>query len=211
VRQRGSTLVELLVAAAIAVLIAAAFWSLSQGARAFGVRSATTQFDAALAYAQTLAANSGNGATMVFERRVSADRSTVPGFVLTVYSGRPTSAGALRPSSLAPITSNGDISEAKLGSVPFTIFLNSAGHASGMRAAVMTGTVIATDPGCPAGENSVTLTLSDPRTSDTRAIPCNGAVAGSPVSIGTVAPESSAAISPTPAPTTNPTATPSPT
>jgi hypothetical protein len=79
---------------------------------------------------------------------------------------------------MAPMTSSGDVREAKLGSVPFTIFLDSAGHAAGMSGAVSPGTALAGDPGCPAGEVSLTLTFDDPRTSTTRSIPCGSPVAG---------------------------------
>lgn len=204
--ERGTTLVEVLIAAAIVALIAAAFFMLSQGARAFGMRSAAEQFDAELSYAQALAAASGNGSTIVFDRRLGPGGSVLPGFILTVYSGRPTAAGAMRKAPTAPMQSAGDVSEAGLGEVPFTIFLNGAGHASGM--AGVAGAVLASDPGCPPGESRVVLTFSDPQSSYTRTIPCNAAVAGAPVTIGTVAPAATA-VSP-PAPVPSPTAAPVP-
>lgn len=178
VRQRGTGLIELVIAAAIAVLIAAAFWALPQGARSFGAASAASQFDSAIAYAQALAATSGNGATIVFDRRLPEAGSPLGGFTLTVYSGRPTAAGALKRAPMAPMTSTGDVQEAKLGSVPFTIFFDSAGHAGGMSGAVSPGTALARDPGCPAGETSLTLTFADPRTSSTRSVACGTPVAG---------------------------------
>ncbi len=161
------TLLELVVAVAIAVLAAVAFVALNQGERPYAARSSMQQFDAVLAYADTLAATSGNGATMVFSP--SGD-----GFVLTVYSGRPTSATALSEAHLAPLHAVGTVSEAKLGTVPFSVFLNGAGHASASSTAVAPGSIIASDPGCPAGETSVTLTFTDPRESVTRWIPCAG-------------------------------------
>jgi prepilin-type N-terminal cleavage/methylation domain-containing protein len=213
VRQRGTTLVELVIVVAIIAMIAAALWTLPQGARRNAMTSAASQFDAALAYAQALAASSGNGATMVFEERVSALGSPIPGFVLSVYSGRPTAAGALKAAPMPPMQSVGEVREAKLGNVPFTIFLNSAGHASGMIGKVNTAGVLASDPGCPAGESSIVLTFSDPRTSGTRSIACNNAIAGAPVAIGTVAPEPSAppVATPTPSPVPTPTPTQAPT
>jgi type II secretory pathway pseudopilin PulG len=180
-RQRGTTLLEVVLAAAIALTIAAAFFSLARGSRALGMRSALSQFDAALAYARALAAASGNGATLVFQRRTSADGTALPGFKLIVYSGRPAYAGALRSSSLPPIESGADVAETRLGSVPFTIFLNGAGHASAMSGAVSTGAEPASDPGCPAGESSVVLTFSDAHGSQLRSLPCDAAVGGTPV------------------------------
>lgn len=193
------------------VIAAIAFWSMSQGARSFGARSAADRFDAALAYARALAANSGNGATLVFDQRRSADGSALPGFVLTIYSGRPTASGALSNAPAAPIESIADVREAKLGAVPFTIFLNSAGHASGTAGAVNVSTVIANDPGCPSGETSVVLTFSDPRSSATRAIACNSVSDGVPVAIGTVAPQAASSPSPSVTPTPSPTPPPTPT
>jgi type II secretory pathway pseudopilin PulG len=172
VQQRGATLLEVLLATAIAIMIGVAAFGFSAGARALGARSAVSQFDAALAYAHALAANSGNGATLVFNRRISTTGAPLRGFKLTIYSGRPTSAGALQPSSLAPLESQGDVSERLLGAVPFAIFLNGAGHASALGGTISRSTLIATDPGCPSGETSVVLIFADPRSSEVRRLPC---------------------------------------
>jgi hypothetical protein len=179
-RQRGTTLLEVVLAAAIGLLIAAVFVNLAEGSHAAGMRSALSQFDAALAYAKALAATSGNGATLVFERRIAAGGTALHGFKLTVYSGRPTGAGALQNSALPAIESGADVSEASLGGVPFTIFLNGAGHASAIRGATSTTGVLTSDPGCPAGESSVVLSFSDARGPVVRSLPCNAAVAGAP-------------------------------
>lgn len=181
--QRGMTLLEVVVVAGIAALLAMAALALAQGGRPFAARSAAVQFDAAFAYAQSLAANSGNGATLGF----SADGSS-GGFVLTVYSGRPTAAAAMQQAPMAPIRAAASLTEAKLGAVPFTVFLNSAAHGSAMRGTVSSGTVMSSDPGCPTGESAIKLTFGDGRDSEMRTIPCNTAVAGLPVGIGTVPP-----------------------
>ncbi len=179
-RQRGFTLVEVAVAAAILAVAAAAFCGLSQATRTFGARSAITQFDAALSYAQSLARSSGNGATLVFDKRTLADGSAAPGFVLRIYAGRPTAAGALTSASVPPIDSVATVSEPVLGSVPFTLFLNGSGHASGMSGKIEAGTVLGADPGCPAGEASITLAFSVPALTAARTLPCSQAVAGAP-------------------------------
>jgi hypothetical protein len=142
------------------------------------MRSAAAEFDAAIAYGRTIAATSGNGATLVFNRRLDANGSVTPGFVLTLYAGRPTTAGALQLARIAPVLSSGEVAEAKLGAVPFTLFLDSAGHVSGMSGAFVPGTVLATDPGCPSGASSLVLTFSDPHATDTRTLPCNVPVFG---------------------------------
>jgi type II secretory pathway pseudopilin PulG len=175
VSQRGTTLVELVIAVAIAVVFGVAVSSLAQGSRTYAKQSAVHQFDAAFAYAQSLAASSGNGSTMVFNTGT-----------LVVYSGRPTTATAMSASSIAPIALHADISEAVLGAPPFSVFINGAGHASASNGMVAPGTVIAGEPGCPPGEQSVTITFSDPQGSVTRSIPCNAPIAGAPATIGSV-------------------------
>lgn len=182
-RERGTTLLEVVIVLAIAVLLAAAGLALAKGSRPFAMRSAVSQFDGTLAYARALAADSGNGATLVFR-----PGSAGSGFMLIVYAGRPTSLSAMHQAPLAPVLATGDVSEAKLGRVPFTIFLDSAGHAGAMNGAVSPGTAIASDPGCPSGESAVVLTFSDARSSGVRTIACNTAVSGVPVSIPPVAP-----------------------
>lgn len=161
------------VAAAITILAAAALLSMSCGTRLFAARSAVQQFDAALAYAQALASAGGDGATIVFSQRKTGDGAVTDGFVLTVYSGRPTSANALQPASIPPLISVGDVAESKLGAPPFSVFLNASGHAGAARGAVSAGSVLASDPGCPPGEAGVTLVFRDPRAAVTRSIACN--------------------------------------
>lgn len=187
VRQRGTTLLEVMMVTAIAVLIAVAVFAWSQGARAFAMRSAVDQFDAVLADAQATAASSGNGATLVFDK--PAGSAAGSGFTLTLYSGRPSGSGAMRNAGVPPLQSASAVSEARLGGVPFTIFLNAAGHASGIAGAVSPSSAVTSDPGCPPGEDSIVLTFSDARSSAVRVLPCNAPVAGQPASIGTVAPE----------------------
>lgn len=152
-------MVEMVVVVAIVAAFTAACVALSQGARLLGTRSATQQFDAALAYATAFARASGTGATLLFEQRTGAGGARVPGFVL-------------RAGTLAPMSSAADVAETKLGSPPFSIVLDAAGHAIG----------------CPAGEGAMTLTFTDSRASDTRTIACSAAVAGAPDAIGTVPP-----------------------
>ncbi|HEY5257487.1 MAG TPA: type II secretion system protein [Candidatus Baltobacteraceae bacterium] len=83
--QRGFTLIEMVVVAAILALLATvAVISLAQ--RPGALESAVNGFDASLAAARAIAASSGNGATLVFAARTPA---SLPGYTLTVYRGRP--------------------------------------------------------------------------------------------------------------------------
>ncbi|MBV8490497.1 MAG: hypothetical protein JO199_08210, partial [Candidatus Eremiobacteraeota bacterium] len=67
--QRGSTLIELLVAVGAIVLLAVAGGVFLLGMRPGALAQATTDVDAALAAAHALASTSGNGATIVFSAR----------------------------------------------------------------------------------------------------------------------------------------------
>jgi prepilin-type N-terminal cleavage/methylation domain-containing protein len=176
VHQRGFTLIEVLIVAAIVITVAAMAFGMSNGARPIAMRSSVTQFDAALAYGKALAGTSGNGATLVVEPRVPE------GFSIDVYSGRPTTTNTLHPSGMATVAAEGNIAESTLGAPPLAIFINGAGHVS-MAEALANGTPapMASEPACPASGQWV-LTFSDGRgqTGDTRALPCTKAVGGSP-------------------------------
>jgi type II secretory pathway pseudopilin PulG len=158
--ERGFTLLEAAVVAGIISALAIAGLS-SMGPHAAAARAGANQFDAAVAFARSVASSSGNGATMVV-RQAS----------ITVMNGRPTSANALTAAGIPPFSIAATIAETAIGGAPFTIFFDSAGHASAMAGAVAIGDVVASDPGCPGGENNLTLTISDPRTSIARTLAC---------------------------------------
>ena len=142
-RQQGFTLVEVVLVAAI-VMVAAAVLGFAFGSRPLALRSSATQFDAALAYGKALAATGGNGATLVFE-------PAARGSTITLYQGRPTVAGALRPAAIPPFSLDADVREASLGSPPFALFLSGAGRASMAKiGAGATPAPLATEPACPA-------------------------------------------------------------
>lgn len=166
--QRGFTLIEVVVAAAIAALLVAAGAGVSAAMHPLGSRSAAAQFDAALDYARALAAQSPNGATLVVSARQVA-----------VYSGRPTSPGALVPAPLAPVSIEGaQAAEASLGAAPFALFVDGEGRVTAAAFQGATPAPMATPPPCPpAGAWSVTFT--DPRASAVRQLACN-APQGSP-------------------------------
>lgn len=161
------TLIEVTISAAIAILMAAAFFQMARGSRPLAASSAAAAFDAAIAFAKSIAATSGNGATLVFE-----PASPGPGYTVRIYSGRPDTGNALTPVSVPPISSQANVSEAVLGAPPFTVFLDGSGYASGQTGAVAPGSSQAADPGCPVGESALTLTFSDARSPLVRALPC---------------------------------------
>ncbi len=156
--QRGTTLIEvLLVAAILAMVSAIAFFS--AGSRLFETRSAATIFDAQLAHARAIAATNGGTATLSFAR--------APGGGGTVVSLTP--AGEVPPQAL-----RADISEAALGRPPFSIAVDAYGHA--------------TSPSpCPSA-GGYGLTFAAGPVSETRFLPCPVVAVGSPEPVGTVPP-----------------------
>jgi hypothetical protein len=162
------TLIEVAIAAAIAILMAAALFQLARGSRPFATASAASSFDAAIAFAKSVASTSGNGATLVFTPASPA------GFTLRIYSGRPTSSNALSISG-PRVSSEADVSEAVLGGPPFTIFFDGSGAASAQHGAVTPGEVQASDPGCPAGEPAVRLTFKTGSITAVRTLACQAA------------------------------------
>jgi prepilin-type N-terminal cleavage/methylation domain-containing protein len=171
VRQRGFSLVEVLVVSAIALTLVGFGAALTRASHPFAMRSASVQFDAAIAYARSLAATSGNGATIVFLPRTDAAGIALPGFTARVYVGRPDAVGPIRAAEIPPLQADGSITEASLGVPPFSVFIDSAGHASGMTGTVTTATYLAGDPGCP-GSGTMAFRLSGTRASATRTLPC---------------------------------------
>lgn len=157
------TLPEVLIAAAVSVLMAAALFSQAGGGRIFAARSAMDALQAELAHARAIAATSGNGATLVFS---SAPR----GFSMRLYRGRPNAAGAMT-SAAPPLDAAADIREQALGVPPFTLFFDGAGHASAMAGAAG-GSTLASDPGCPDSDGAVNLRLSDGRLNTGLALAC---------------------------------------
>jgi prepilin-type N-terminal cleavage/methylation domain-containing protein len=178
--QRGYTLVEILVVAAIVVTMAAFGFAMAQGAHAFAMRSAAGQFDAAVAYARSVAADSGNGATIVFTPHVDSSGTALGGFAARLYAGRPNAGGPIVPLPMPAVTTEGNITEASLGDPPFTIFFNGTGQATGMRGTVSPAADIGNDPGCPATRSAMVFTISDSRATTTRTLACPNAVAGPP-------------------------------
>lgn len=179
--ERGFTLIEMVVTVAImAMLATGALWLF--GMHPVALRTAVDGFDQRYGEARALATKTGNGATIVFAPRAN----NAPGFVLSVYAGRPkdaASVSAMRLDDLAAVTSDASIS-GPFGSPPFAIFLSSAGKPSGKAAypsadgsGAITFPVIAQQPSCPDQTNGIVLTFRAPNgATDTRSIGCDGNV-----------------------------------
>lgn len=158
--QRGTTLIEVLIVVAVIVIVSAIAWGVSSGDRAFAAQSAATIFDAQLAHARAIAASSGSAATLVF-----TPASPGPGAVISL---------APDPDGVPAETLRADVSEASLGSPPFSLAIDAVGHAT------------ASQP-CPAA-GGYTLNFSAGPASASRFLPCPVVVAGPPEPPGTVPP-----------------------
>ncbi|MHB8141756.1 MAG: prepilin-type N-terminal cleavage/methylation domain-containing protein [Vulcanimicrobiaceae bacterium] len=172
--ERGFTLVELMVAVAIAMLFAVGIVAYSLARRPAALRTAVDRYDALMVQARSLAAASGNGATLVFLPRSNAAGTRVPGFTLRLYRGRPNATGALAPAVAAQVISDADIREARLGTPPFAVFLASDGSASALGAYPPSAggfPTIANQPPCPGAQ--VTLEFRVPQAADTRLLSCS--------------------------------------
>lgn len=173
--QRGFTLIETLVVVGIVAILLAAGGLFLLGMRPGALVQATDDFDAVMASARSVAATSGNGATLVFAPRASP---AAPGFELRVYLGRPTRTGGVASTNAMPVVSDAAVSEATFGSPPFAIFIGSSGHVSGKasyptidNAGKATFPKIAAEPACPNG--GFVLTFVGPQGArQTRTIPC---------------------------------------
>lgn len=161
--QRGFTTLEVLVAAAIAVVLCAAGIGLSQASHPFAMRSAVTQFDAALDYARAIAPGSG-GATILISPAG-----------LAVFSGRPTAPDALRAAPLAPMSLPGvAVSEAAAGSEPLALFVGVEGRVTVAQYSGATPAPMASEPACPAS-GVWTITFADARSTARRVLACSAA------------------------------------
>ncbi len=145
--------------------------------------NAVDDFDADLAVARATAASSGNGATIAVLPRVDASGAH-SGFILRVYRGRPNAAGAVQPTTAMPIESSATVVERTFGKPPFSIFLSSAGHPSGLASYPAVDTkgepsfnAIASQPPCPVG--GIVLTFTSPQgATQTRTLQCADSVSG---------------------------------
>lgn len=161
--ERGFTLSELLVACAIVAVLLVVAIPLAQGIKPSAAPTGALVVDAAIAKAQSIAATSGNGATIQFTSGVSDT-------TIRVYSGRPNGASAM--AQAAPdARASASITEASVGTPPFVIFLDTSGHASATSGTVSLSSALASDPGCPSG-GIVAITVSDMRSRAELDLPC---------------------------------------
>jgi prepilin-type N-terminal cleavage/methylation domain-containing protein len=189
---RGFTLIEVLVAVAVVVMVAAGGVGAAMGARSLAVSSAATEFDALLDAARTTAREFDGGATLVFEPDAYGD-----GFTARVYGRRP-STGPLLAIDMPAYDGRVGLSETNLlGAPAFALALHANGKIGGIRGDVLAGSA-GPENACPAS-GAYQLVFSYGGAKTTRTIPCAITLA----TTGTIAYVNPPAASPLPAPTAN--------
>lgn len=154
------------------------------GNRPMAMRQGAVEFSAQLQAALSLAAASGNGATILVKPPVRSPRQS--GFESIVFSGRPTAPNAASAANVAHVKSEADVAEATIGAPTFSIFISGSGHVS-MTAGDWSVNTLAGEPACPAAEN-YTLTFSVDKATSSLTLPCRIAVSGTPVPVVTKSP-----------------------
>lgn len=213
-RQRGFSLIEVLITAGVIALVAATGVGATMASRSFAVSAAASRFDALLDAARTTARAIDTGATIAF-----APDSYGDGFVATLYRNRP-SAAPPEATTIPALAARVAVSEsATLGKPPFALTVHSDGTTAGIPSYTAGGQAAPETP-CPAS-GSYHLVFSYAGTTADRLIPCTtqlaktGPVSYTPVQAATIAPAPTAfpcsgSCTPTvpPSPTSNPTCPP---
>jgi prepilin-type N-terminal cleavage/methylation domain-containing protein len=147
--QRGFTLLETMITVAIVAMIVVAGGAFAQGFRPYAASSAVTRMAALLVTARSLAAASGNGATLTLVP--SGDETTV-----TLYAGRPD--GGAFGTVVTTDTLAATITSAGVAGSTVTLFIDSAGTGTAS-AWVPSQGVLAAEPACP-GPLDLTFSVS---------------------------------------------------
>ena len=153
-------LLELVIAAGLAVLVAstiAAFW---QGRKSYAVRASVAAVSALVDDARAVAQTSGNGATIA----LAGDGEN--GFVAALYPFRPLPSSLTTASATRTIKGN-----VALAPIPLGIFVSSSATVSAAPWTATDGT-LATEPTCSA---PIALRFDDGSYRETHSIACDDA------------------------------------
>jgi len=159
-RQRGYTLLEWVITIGLMAVLLAAGGGFAYATRPYATRSAVSRVSALLVTARSVAASTGNGATLTFT--AAAENQTV----VTLYAGRPNGGtfGTVLNTTTLPVA----ISTATIPATTFTLFIDSAGTGTASTWVLTSGT-LATEPPCPG---ALDLTFASGGGSQTHALSC---------------------------------------
>jgi hypothetical protein len=151
-------LIEIVVAVATAAAVLASLGSSTLSRKPYAMHAAVESLRAFIADARSVAATSGDGATIVIAPRDG-------GFVATLYPYRPIGGADL---SLAPVrilSGNAAVTGAAL-------FISSSGTVSSSATWTPASGTLASEPACRSG---TPLTFSDGFAAETHVVPCGSA------------------------------------
>jgi prepilin-type N-terminal cleavage/methylation domain-containing protein len=202
-RERGFTLIEIVIAVAVVAATVAAGLGLSLGSRSFAVAAAATEFDHLLDSARTIA-REVQGVTLAFVPDAYGDGTEV-----RVLAGGPS--GALTPTTLPVLHTRATIEEVEaLRTPPFAFIVHVNGALGGRPGFRVNETTATAEVGCPAS-GAFHFVIHAAGGSADRYVPCRATLAATgPVTLSAW-PAAPSAASPTPcggscAPATLPTA-----
>jgi len=164
VRSPAFTLVEAVVTVALVVLLMTAAATLALGSRPFALRDAEDRVAAMLDAGRALAAESGDGATLVF-----APGPSGAGTALALYRHRPRPGVALEPAGVERYATAVRVSlEAPAVSAPFAIFVDTGGSVSAAAWSPDAGP-LSSEPPC---NGALRFAFADGSRVERRSVPC---------------------------------------
>ena len=180
-RDRGFTLIELVIAVAVIAMTAAAGIGISLASRSFAVAAAATEFDRFLDSARTMARDL-QGATLAFAPDAYGDGTEV-----RLLTSGPN--GTLVPTTLPVLHARVIIEETEsLGKPPYAFVVHANG-ALGGRPGFQVGGIVGTEVGCPAS-GAFHFLMHTANASTDRYVPCRVALAATgPVALVSWPPE----------------------
>ncbi len=128
-RPRGQTLLETVVAVGIAVAALAGLLAYNLERAPGAAAASTAALPALIEQARTLAAGSGNGATVTFEQEPASGPARAA-FQVRIYPTRPTPGSKFDPKNPAKTERFQGAFQPSTGPGPISIFISSAGTAS---------------------------------------------------------------------------------
>lgn len=189
-RQRGFTLIEVLITVGIISIVTAGSITLAQSSRSAAVSTAALRFDTLLDAARTTAYEFDRGATIVFARDAAGD-----GFTARLYRNRPAT-GPLVATTLPLLEGRVGISETEvLGSPGFALAIHGDDSVAGIIGYTL-GSNAQSETVCPAS-GAFHLVFAYAGSKNDRYIPCRINLAAT----GPIAFPSTAAATPQPSPT----------